>query len=60
MAVKLEEVVRDRCKSRLAMADKNLQEIFSNLNLAFLEDVDPVKSFECLKHARSLALELRN
>ncbi|CAH1430272.1 unnamed protein product [Lactuca virosa] len=60
MAVKLEEVVRDRCKSRLAMADKNLQEIFSNLNLAFLEDVDPVKSLECLKHARSLALALRN
>lgn len=63
MAVKLEEAVRDRCINRVA--EKNLQEneykeIFSNLNLAFLENVDSVKRLECLKHARSVALALRN
>lgn len=73
MAMKLEEAVSKRRKSRLAQnsslesdetgdktALKEFKEMFSNLNLAFSEDMDPAKSFERIKHARSLALELRN
>ncbi|KAK1419429.1 hypothetical protein QVD17_28596 [Tagetes erecta] len=70
MAMKLEEAVGNRRRNRLAQ--KNLQEpdgsddtkvftdILSNLKLAFSSDVDSAKSFQCLKHARNLALELRN
>lgn len=70
MAMKLEEAVDNRRRNRLAQ--KNLQEpdgnddtkvfrdIFLNLELAFSEDIDSAKRFQCLKHARNLALELRN
>ncbi|PWA85706.1 DNA mismatch repair protein [Artemisia annua] len=76
MAMKLEEAVSNRRKNRLAQkilqetgrngetegakALKDFKDIFSNLNLAFSEDVDPAKSFQCIKHARNLGLELRN
>lgn len=36
------------------------REVFSNLNLAYLEDDDPAKSFLSLMHARNLALDLIN
>ncbi|KAK9059646.1 hypothetical protein SSX86_020350 [Deinandra increscens subsp. villosa] len=61
MAMKLEEAVGSR-----RLAAKNLQEsddtkaLTEMLKLAFSEDVDPAKSFQCLKHARKLALDLRN
>nr|GEU75635.1 DNA mismatch repair protein MSH3 isoform X1 [Tanacetum cinerariifolium] len=76
MAMKLEEAVRNRRKNRLAQtisqetgrndeiggaeALNEFKDIFSNLNLAFSEDVDPAKSFQCIQHARNLALELIN
>ncbi|GKA54435.1 DNA mismatch repair protein MSH3 isoform X1 [Tanacetum coccineum] len=76
MAMKLEEAVRNRRKNRLAQtisqemgrndeiggaeALKEFKDIFSNLNLAFSEDDDPAKSFQCIQHARNLALELIN
>lgn len=70
MAMKLEDAVSKSRKSRLAQKSsqesgdtkvlKEFKEMFSHLNLAFSEDMDSAKSFECLKHARSLALELRN
>ncbi|GJU69297.1 zinc finger, CCHC-type containing protein [Tanacetum coccineum] len=76
MAMKLEEAVRNRRKNRLAQtisqeagrndeiggaeALKEFKDIFSNLNLAFSDDDDPAKSFQCIQHARNLALELIN
>ncbi|XP_076948230.1 DNA mismatch repair protein MSH3-like [Bidens hawaiensis] len=64
MAMKLEEAV-----SNQRLEQKNLQEsyengglkeMFLNINLALSEDVDTAKRLQCLKHARNLALELRN
>lgn len=73
MAMKLEEAVSNRRKNKLARkilqesdesldakALKEFKEMLSNLNLAFSEDVDPAQSYQCLMHAKSLALELRN
>ncbi|GJU59612.1 DNA mismatch repair protein MSH3 isoform X1 [Tanacetum coccineum] len=76
MAMKLEEAVRNRRENRLAQtisqeagrndeiggaeALKEFKDIFSNLNLAFSDDDDPAKSFQCIQHARNLALELIN
>ncbi|KAI3712545.1 hypothetical protein L1987_71103 [Smallanthus sonchifolius] len=67
MAMKLDEAVGIRRKSRLAQKNfqesdgsGDMKEMFLNLKLAFSEDVDPAKSFQCLKHARNLALELIN
>ncbi|XP_024989639.1 DNA mismatch repair protein MSH3 isoform X2 [Cynara cardunculus var. scolymus] len=67
MAMRLEDVVRK--KKILQESGRNdeagdmegYKEMFSNLNLAaYSQDIDPAKSFECLKTARSLALELIN
>ncbi|KAL8239416.1 hypothetical protein R6Q59_015983 [Mikania micrantha] len=67
MATKLEEAVGKRHKNRLAQ--KNLQKSDGNgdakaltemLKLAFSEDVDSARTFQCLKHARNLALDLIN
>ncbi|KAJ0749945.1 putative DNA mismatch repair protein MutS/MSH [Helianthus annuus] len=70
MAMKLEEAVGDRRKNRLAQKNleesdesreaKAFKEFSSNLKLALSEDVDSATRLQCLKHARNLALELRN
>ncbi|KAI7741994.1 hypothetical protein M8C21_006842, partial [Ambrosia artemisiifolia] len=70
MAMKLEEAVGDRRKNRLAQKSpkesdesgdaKAFKEFFSNLKLALSDDVDSARRLQCLKHARNLALELRN
>ncbi|KAL4574825.1 hypothetical protein LXL04_021664 [Taraxacum kok-saghyz] len=56
MARKLEDAVGERCKNRKRLLENDYKEIFSNLNLAGMEDVDCEKRFEGLKRARSLVL----
>ncbi|XP_071732643.1 DNA mismatch repair protein MSH3 [Rutidosis leptorrhynchoides] len=73
MAMKLEEAVNKRRKNKLAQkilqkndetldakAFKEFKEMFSNLNLALSDGADPAESYQCLMHARSLALQLKN